>query len=92
MTFKGTTPKEGTLLHARVIQPQIGDLWLPPTKVRLDGTYTLVLGVVNALYVNSVVDFYVEGVKAEIQGLTILDQGLLRYEPAKNRTLDLVFP
>ena len=91
VTFKGMTPTEGTLLHARVIQPQIGDEWLK-AEIRLAGTYALVLGVVDSLYVNSVVEFYVEGVKAEIQGLTILEQGVLRYEPAKNRTLDLVFP
>ena len=91
ITFKGTAPAEGTRLYARVVQPTIGDLWLR-TEAKLDGTYTLVLGVVNTLYVDSVVEFYLEGVKAEIQGLAILDQGLLRYEPAKSRTLDLVFP
>ena len=91
ITFKGTPPNEGTPLYARVMQQQIGDEWLK-TQIGPDGTYTMVLGVVNSLYVNSVVEFYVEGVKAEIQGLTILDQGLLRYEPAKNRTLDLIFP
>ena len=89
-TFEGAFPAEGTRLYARVVQPTIGDLWLR-TFVKLNGTYTLVLGVVNALYANSVVEFYLEGVKAEIQGLSTAEQGILRYNAALNRTLDLVF-
>ena len=91
ITFKGMPPREGTRLYARIVQPQIGDQWLI-TRVNSDGAYVFPLGVVNPLYVNSVVEFYLEGVKAAIQGLAIFDQGILRYEPGQNRTLDLVFP
>ena len=91
VTYQGTAPAEDTRLYARVVHPTIGDLWLR-TEVKLNGTYTLVLGVVNTLYVNTVVEFYLEGVKADIQGLGILEQGILRYKEAQSRTLDLVFP
>ena len=91
VTFKGAFPDEGTRLYARVVQPAIGDVWIR-TEVKLNGSYVLPLGLLNALYVNSVVELYLEGVKAEIQGLNTIEQGILRYEPANNRTLDLVFP
>ena len=94
ITFKGSAPPAGTPLYANVIQSQIGDLWIS-TEVESGGTYTLILSTTNALYVNSVVEFYIEGVQAQIQDLTVLEQGVLRYEQTKerrNRTLDLVFP
>ena len=94
ITFKGAPPPEGTLLYARVIHPAIGDLWLS-TRADSGGNYVLALGVVNSLYLNSQVEFYMDGVKAEIQGLTLLELGVLHYQQVLgklNRTLDLVFP
>ena len=52
----------------------------------------MALAVLNALYVNAVVEFYLEGVKAEIQGLSTAELGILRYREGQNRSLDLVFP
>ncbi len=92
ITLKGAPPPEGTLLYARVIHPDIGDLWLP-TRSDSGGNYVLALGVVNSRYLNSEVEFYMEGLKAEIQELN-LELDVLRYQQVSgklNRELDLVF-
>ena len=89
ITFKGAPPPKGTPLYARVINPSLGDLWSRPSaaKVQAGGTYTLILGTVNTRYLNQLVEFYMEGVKARIEG-----QGVLRFEQGENRVLNLVFP
>ena len=91
VTLQGTAPPEGTPLYARVINTQLGDLW-SRTEVGSGGTYTLILGTVNRLYLNNVVEFYMEGAKAQIEGLVFSDAGVLRLKEAESRTLDLAFP
>ena len=89
ITFKGAPPPERTPLYARVINPQLGDLWTRPSAatVQAGGTYTLILGTISTSYLDKVVEFYMEGVKAQIEG-----QGVLRFEQGDNRVLNLVFP
>lgn len=60
---KGTQAATGTKLYARIVNQALGDAWFA-TTVKADGTYQVVLGVINANYVNSPVEFYVEGVKS----------------------------
>ena len=91
VTLRGTAPPEGTPLYARVINAQLGDLWTL-TEVGSGGTYTLILGTVNRLYLDDVVEFYMEGAKAQIEGLVFSDSGVLRLKEAQNRTLGLTFP
>ena len=74
-----------------MINAQLGDLWTR-TEVGSGGTYTLILGTVNRLYLDDVVEFYMEGAKAQIEGLVFADSGVLRYKEAQSRTLGLTFP
>ena len=90
VTLKGAPPATGTRLYARVVNQAIGDTWIR-TKVMENGKYMLPLGVSNNGYVNAIVEFYMEGTKAEIQGLNASDEGSLRYKARGHRSLDLVF-
>ena len=86
--FKGTVtvgaevPLEGTRLYARLIHGSLGDAWIS-TLTEENGDYTLIVGTVNRLYVNSLIEFYIEGVKSN---------QTLKYKEGDSQTLDLTFP
>lgn len=95
VSVNGAAPVNGTRLYARLVNSTLGDSW---TNFTLDstGNYTIHAGTGHSSYQNSVVEFYIDGVKAQIQGTTFLDQarlqdGILRYRHGDFLTLDLSF-
>ena len=51
-----------------------------------------IIGTSSRDYLNNPVEFYMEGAKAEIQGLGVTEMGVLRYKESGHRNLDLAFP
>lgn len=95
VSVNGAAPVNGTRLYARLVNAALGDSW---TNFTLDsaGNYTIHAGTGHSGYQNSVVEFYIDGVKAQIRGTTFLDQariqdGVLRYRHGDFLTLGLSF-
>ena len=82
VTLDGAAPAEGTWLYARLGHPSLGDTWFR-TKTTENGTYVLTVGPLTPLYVNSPIEFYVEGIQSS-QTLKFTQGDLL--------VLDLSFP
>ena len=83
VSLRGQLAQEGMLVYARVINSALGDLWIP-TQVEDAGKYILTIGAVNHLYLNSRIEFYMEGLRSEARATYSTTGGL-------HRTLNLVF-
>ena len=82
VTVEGAAPPGGTWMYARLGHPSLGDIWFR-TKTTENGTYVLTVGPLTPLYVNSPIEFYVEGIQSS-QTLKFTQGDLL--------VLDLTFP
>ena len=93
--FKGSIPTKGSTLYMQVNEPNIGDTWISTIDegnyIQENGAYLIFLTVSSPAYRNSLVNFYMDGIKAEVQGLSQIDNGELRYTPSDRRTLNLIF-
>ncbi len=83
VSLHGQPAQEGMLVYARVINSSLGDLWIA-TQVEGAGKYILTVGAVNNLYVNSRIEFYMEGLRSDATAIYNTAGGL-------HRVLNLVF-
>ena len=83
VSLRGQPAQEGTLVYARVINSSLGDLWIA-AQVEDAGKYILTVGAVNSLYLNSRIEFYMEGLRSDTTATYNTAGGL-------HRALNLVF-
>ena len=88
-TANGAPLPEGARLHARLVNPSLGDLWLS-ALVEADGAYRLQVATLNAGYRNSPIEFYVDGVRSGRTSAYVEPDPSLGRQTVIN--LDLSFP
>lgn len=80
-TVDGHPAAEGTRLYAHLFAATLQDMWFPAT-VAENGKYSLTVGVLNPVYTNASIEFYVDGEKAT---------QVVGYEQGQTISLDLTF-